>query len=135
MRVEHAGRVIADTIRALRVAETSSPPTFYLPRADVDTIVVVPGDARPTLCEWKGTARYWSLELGDRQVPNVAWSYPDPFEEFDALRDHLAFFAQRVDACFVGDAHVTPQPGGFYGGWITPELVGPFKGEPGSEGW
>ena len=88
-----------------------------------------------TSCEWKGEAHYWHLRFDDTFVENVAWSYPAPFPGYEGLRDHLAFFAGRVDACVVGDAPVVPQPGGFYGGWITSEIVGPFKGEPGSEGW
>jgi uncharacterized protein (DUF427 family) len=88
-----------------------------------------------TFCEWKGYAAYWTLRVGDRVSPEAAWSYPEPEPEFAAIRDHLAFHAGRVDACRVGDWDVVPQPGGYYGGWITPNLVGPFKGEPGTEDW
>jgi len=125
--------VIAETSRALRVLETASPPTFYLPTQDVasEWLEPAPGSSR---CEWKGEARYWNVVLPDERLPAVAWSYPDPFPEFESLREHVSFYPARV-ACFVGDARVTPQPGRFYGGWVTPELVGPFKGEPGSEGW
>ena len=90
---------------------------------------------RRTFCEWKGEARYWDARAGDRTVREVAWSYSRPEPGFEALRDHLAFYPGRVDACFVGEARVKPQAGDFYGGWITPGLLGPFKGEPGTEGW
>ncbi len=134
VQVEHAGLVVAASSRALRVCETSSPPSYYLPPEDVrlDLLAPVP---RRTFCEWKGLAQYWSLRVGDRAVEEAAWSYPEPDAPYAALRDHLAFHAGRVDRCCVGEDVVRPQPGGYYGGWITPELVGPFKGEPGSEAW
>ena len=134
IRVERGGVVLAETTAAYRVCETSSPPTFYLPPGDVRTDLLEPS-AHTTLCEWKGRARYWSVCTPDGVVENAAWSYPEPFPEYAALRDHLAFFPARMDACWVGDARVTSQPGGYYGGWVTPEIVGPFKGEPGTEGW
>ncbi len=120
--------IIADTRDALRVLETASPPTFYLPARDVrgDLLIRANGVSR---CEWKGEAQYWSL----RDEP-VAWSYPDPLPAFAALRDHFAFYPQRL-ACTVDAERVTPQPGGFYAGWITHEIVGPWKGERGTEGW
>lgn len=134
VRVEHAGRTLARSEAALRVCETAGPPAYYLPPGDVARDCLEPA-AQRSFCEWKGEAHYWHLRVGERFVANAAWSYPEPDPGYAALRDHLAFFAGRVDACFVGDARVLPQPGGFYGGWITPELVGPFKGERGSEGW
>ncbi len=134
LQVEFGGVVIAESRRGLRVLETSGPPVFYLPSADVRTELLEPS-VETALCEWKGTARYWTLRVADRVAENAAWSYPTPEPEFAAIRDHLAFFAGRVDACSVGDAPVVPQPGGYYGGWITPEITGPFKGEPGSERW
>ncbi|MCP4003357.1 MAG: DUF427 domain-containing protein [bacterium] len=133
VRVEHAGALLADTTRALRVCETSSPPTYYLPPADVDTGRLAPARGE-SLCEWKGVARFWQLREG-ASARELAWSYPEPFEEFERLRDFVGFFAGRVDACYVADQRVRPQPGDFYGGWITPDLVGPFKGHPGSESW
>jgi uncharacterized protein (DUF427 family) len=130
VRVVHGGRTIADTTRAVRVCETASPPTFYVPLADV-----APGEltkAEPTSwCEWKGAATYWSLP----DAPNAAWSYESPKPAFEILRDHVAFYASRVDECWVGDEQATPQPGRFYGGWVTSEIDGPFKGEPGTEHW
>ncbi len=134
IRVEHGGSVVAETGRALRVLETSSPPCFYLPPEDVRT-ELLEASPRTTFCEWKGLASYWTLCLGERRVVDAAWSYPDPEPAYAALRDHLAFFPARVDACWVGAERVTPQPGAYYGGWITSEIVGPFKGEPGTESW
>lgn len=134
VRVEFGGVVVAETRRALRVLETSSPPTFYLPSEDVRTEFLTP-EARETFCEWKGTAHYWTLRVGDRTAVSAAWSYPQPAPDFAELRDRLAFFAGRIDACSVDGELVEPQPGDFYGGWVTSEIVGPFKGEPGTERW
>jgi uncharacterized protein (DUF427 family) len=124
---------IARTQRAIRVLETAHPPSFYLPWQDVNRSLFreAPG---ASLCEWKGPARYWSLLDADRVLPAVAWSYPRPFAGAEELADCVAFYPSRLE-CRVGDMLVTAQPGGFYGGWITPDLVGPFKGEPGSSGW
>ncbi len=125
--------VVATTRRAIRVLETASPPTFYLPWSDV-----VPGlleaTAGTSWCEWKGEARYWTLVVAGRRLERVAWSYPAPQPGFAAIREHVAFYASRLD-CFVAGERVRPQPGAFYGGWITAEVVGPFKGEPGTAGW
>ncbi|MGH0028262.1 MAG: DUF427 domain-containing protein [Myxococcota bacterium] len=134
LRVELAGHVLADTREAVRVLETAGAPVFYLPPADVDTAKLEPAPGG-SLCEWKGRARYWSARVGDRFVREAAWSYPDPYPEYAVLKDRLAFYAGRVDACWVGDERATPQPGGFYGGWVTRDILGPIKGEPGSEGW
>ena len=123
---------IAQTSNAVRILETASPPTFYLPRADV-RVELIPADGT-SRCEWKGAAQYWNVALGGQVVERAAWSYPDPFEEFADLAGYVSFYPARF-ACTVGGAAVQPQPGRFYGGWVTPELVGPFKGEPGSEGW
>ncbi|MGZ8993109.1 MAG: DUF427 domain-containing protein [Burkholderiaceae bacterium] len=126
-------REIARTRRAVRVLETSHPPSFYLPWDDVarDFLQRAPGES---FCEWKGPAHYWTLIDGDRRLTRVAWSYPQPLSGAEALADCVAFYPAALD-CRVDGAIVRPQPGGFYGGWITPELTGPFKGEPGSEGW
>jgi uncharacterized protein (DUF427 family) len=124
---------VARTRRALRVLETSHPPGFYLPWNDVARHFLQPA-AGSSFCEWKGPARYWTLVDGDRRLPGVAWSYPHPMAGAEALANCVAFYPRELD-CRVDGALVQPQPGGFYGGWITPELVGPFKGEPGSEGW
>lgn len=131
--VRHEGVPIAQTSRAVRVLETASPPTFYLPPNDVDTHRLTPAHGS-SLCEWKGEARYWSIVADGTVVDAVAWSYPDPFPEFETLRGYLSFYPGRVE-CFVDGVRVAPQPGGFYGGWVTPDVVGPFKGEPGTGGW
>lgn len=138
LRVVFAGEVVAETAHGLRVLETAGPPTYYFPPGDVRTDLLVPGNMR-TICEWKGVARYWSLHVpgdeGEREARDAAWSYSDPKEGYEALAGYFAFFAGRVDRCTVGDERVVPQPGDFYGGWITRDVVGPFKGGPGTEGW
>ena len=133
--VEFGGLVIADTTRAIRMLETSHPPTYYLPPADITEGVLVPSQRRGSYCEWKGNSLYWHVVTAGKEATDCAWSYPDPFDEYAALQDHVAFYCAAMDRCLVGDAIATPQPGGFYGGWVTPDLVGPFKGDPGSEGW
>lgn len=130
VRVVHAGRVVAHTSRAIRVLETSQPPAFYLPPDDVDRTRLV-RSAGSSWCEWKGPATYWALD----GVDGVAWSYEAPTPGFEAIRGHVAFYAQHVDECWVGDERVLPNPGNFYGGWITSTVVGPFKGGPGTLGW
>lgn len=130
VRVVHGGRVVADTLAAVRVLETSQPPAFYLPPADID-MTRLRRTSSTTWCEWKGAATYWQLD----DVADVAWSYGRPTAGFEAIRDHLAFYAQRVDECWVDDELVLPNPGNFYGGWITSTVVGPFKGSPGTMGW
>ncbi len=134
VRVEFGGRTLADTTRALRVCETASPPTYYIPQADIEMGLLEPS-SRTSFCEWKGVASYWSVRGPDRKAADAAWSYPRPSPAFAPLRDAIAFYPRRMDACWVGEHRVEPQPGLFYGGWVTPGLVGPFKGSPGSEGW
>lgn len=134
IQVVFNGVLIADTRRAYRVLETSHPPVYYLPPDDVQR-PCLRRSARATVCEWKGRAGYCTLQVGERAVPNAAWFYPEPTPAFAALRDYLAFYPQPMDACFVDGERVVPQPGGFYGGWITSWIVGPFKGEPGTEFW
>jgi uncharacterized protein (DUF427 family) len=134
VRIELGGETIAETDAAWRVLETHHPPTWYLPPAAFRPGVLRPA-AGSSHCEWKGRARYWTLAAGGRVEERAGWSYPDPTPAFAALRDHVAVYAGRMDGCFVDDERVLPQPGGFYGGWITAGLVGPFKGEPGTWGW
>jgi uncharacterized protein (DUF427 family) len=124
---------VARTRRALRVLETSHPPSFYLPWDDVARHLLQDAQGG-SFCEWKGPAQYWSLVSGERRLPGVAWSYPQPLAGAEALAACVAFYPAALE-CSVDGAPVTPQPGGFYGGWITPELAGPFKGGPGSGGW
>ena len=114
--------------------ETSHPPTYYIPLADTRRGAVTPVDAG-SYCEWKGEAVYYDVQGGDRVARAAAWGYPAPHPGFAALKDCVAFYAGRVDACWVGDERVEPQPGGFYGGWVTSTVVGPFKGGPGTAGW
>lgn len=128
------GVVIADTRRARRVLETSHPPTYYIPAADVRMAYLTP-NAHVTVCEFKGRASYFDLALAERIIRNVAWRYPEPAPGYEALRDHVAFYPGRVDACLVDGELVEAQPGDFYGGWITKNIVGPFKGGPGTQGW
>ena len=134
VRVEVGGVVVADSRRALRVLETSSPPAFYIPREDVRIDLLSPSSTS-SVCEWKGRASYHDLRVGDRVIRNVAWSYEDPTPAFEPIRGHLAFYAGRVDSAWVDDERVVPQPGDYYGGWVTSRVVGPFKGDPGTFGW
>jgi len=134
LRVEHAGVSLADTTRGLRVLETASPPVYYLPRDDVRSELFVPSE-HVTFCEWKGLARHWSLRMPGRERADVAWSYPEPDREYELIRDAFAFYAGRVDACWVGEERVRPQAGSYYGGWITSKIRGPWKGSPGSAAW
>jgi uncharacterized protein (DUF427 family) len=134
LRVVFAGKTIADTGNGYRVLETSHPPVYYLPLADIDQSVLRSA-AGSSWCEFKGQAQYWSLEAEGRKSDRAAWSYAKPTAAFHSIRDHLAFYASRVDGCWVGNERVTSQPGDFYGGWITSRVVGPFKGGVGTQGW
>ena len=126
--------VIVDTRRAVRTLETSHPPSYYIPPEDVVEGVLVPA-AGSSFCEWKGGARYFDVIAGGERRDRAAWAYPDPTPGFAMLRDHVAFYATAMDACRVNGELVVPQPGGFYGGWITSAVAGPFKGIPGSRFW
>ena len=128
------GVVIADTRRAKRVLETSHPPVYYIPPEDILMEYLSAGTGR-SICEWKGEARYYTLEVNGKRAENVGWYYPNPTRGFLAIADHVAFYAAPMDACLVDGERARPQPGNFYGGWITHDVVGPFKGEPGSMGW
>lgn len=132
--VELGGEVIAATRQAWRVLETSHPPTYYFPRSAFRDGVLRPAPGS-SWCEWKGRARYFDLVTADRVARRAAWNYPDPTPGFEAISDALAVMAADVDRCTVNGETVVPQEGGFYGGWITSAVVGPFKGGPGSAGW
>jgi uncharacterized protein (DUF427 family) len=132
--VEFGGVVIADTRRAWRVLETSHPPNYYLPPDDVRTEHLIRARGS-SMCEWKGVAVYHSVVVVPRRAERAVWSYPDPDPAFSAIKGYLAFYPGAMDVCTVGGERVTPQPGVFYGGWITPDIVGPFKGGPASMGW
>ena len=131
-RVELAGVTVADSTSALRVLETSQAPGIYFPPEDVSQLEQI---GRRSLCEWKGRAVYFDVVVGARRAGAAAWAYPDPVEFYAALRDHVAFYPQAVDACWLGDERVAPNGGDFYGGWITSDVQGPFKGAPGTLGW
>jgi uncharacterized protein (DUF427 family) len=134
IRVVLGGVTVAETTRALRVLETSHPPVYYVPPDDVRTEFLRPS-RKHTFCEFKGQASYYDLEVGGRVVRDAAWYYPDPSRRYEQLRDHVAFYPGRVDACYVDDEQVQAQSGDFYGGWITGDITGPFKGGPGTTGW
>ncbi len=127
VRVELGGEVIAETDRAYRVLETSHPPTYYIPPEDVRTELLQESD-RTTYCEFKGRAEYFDVRVDGRVVQNAAWAYPDPTADFEPLADYLAFYPAKMDRCTVDGEEVSAQGGGFYGGWITSDVTGPFKG-------
>lgn len=140
LRIVHAGAVLAETSNAWRILETSHPPVYYIPQADIAMHLLVRSQRRSSFCEWKGFATYWNIDLRSvlprsAVVADAAWSYPDPTNTYEGLRDHLAFYASRVDECTVDGERVQAQPGDFYGGWITSHVRGPFKGAPGTMGW
>lgn len=132
--VEFAGVTIAHSTRAIRVLETSHPPGIYLPPDDV-RLELLKGERGSTFCEWKGQAVYYSIEAGRRRSPRAAWAYPHPAAGYESIAGYLSFYPGRVDRCLLGGEEVIAQPGGFYGGWITSRVTGPFKGGPGTAGW
>jgi uncharacterized protein (DUF427 family) len=133
VQVRWAGRRVAESRGCYRVLETASPPTVYIPPADVDGRLLAPAEGE-SWCEWKGAARYWSLRDGTVRVERCGWSYPAPTPRFGQLAGYLSFYPGLLE-CLIDGERVQPQPGGFYGGWITAELAGPFKGEPGTGHW
>jgi uncharacterized protein (DUF427 family) len=133
VQVRLNGRLIAETRSARRVLETASPPAFYLPPESVQ-FDCLQADADTSFCEWKGRASYFSVCEGNHCVKNAAWTYPESFAEFTAINNYLAFYPGRLE-CYVDGERVRAQAGGFYGGWITDEIVGPFKGEHGTSAW
>jgi len=134
LRIEFAGKVIAETQGGYRVLETSHPPVYYIPPEDIQREYLRPASGR-SFCEWKGTALYYAIEVPGKKIEQVAWYYPEPVPRFADLANYLAFYSSKVDACFVDEEQVQPQEGDFYGGWITSDIVGPFKGAPGTLGW
>ncbi|MEM9646519.1 MAG: DUF427 domain-containing protein [Planctomycetota bacterium] len=125
---------IVDTTSAVRVCETSHPPTYYMPPRDIDMARFLPAGGG-SFCEWKGGANYWDYQFQGQTLPQLAWSYDDPTDRFASITGHLAMYAAPLTKATVGGHPVTPQPGRFYGGWITPHLVGPFKGDPETLHW
>ncbi len=134
IRVILNGETIADSTRAMRVLETSHPPVYYIPPEDVHREYLV-SSSRRTFCEFKGSASYWTLRVNGRSVDNAAWSYQHPTPAYEVIKGYLAFYVSKMDACYVGEEQVRPQEGDFYGGWITSNIVGPFKGGPDTWGW
>ena len=134
IRVVFNGVQIADTRRAWRILETSHPPAYYIPEEDIlpGALRALPGT---TWCEWKGEARYFDVVVGEKTAGRAAWAYPEPTSGYGAIKECVAFYPQKMDACFVGDEQAQPQQGKLYGGWITSNLRGPFKGAPGTSGW
>ena len=134
IRVVLGGVTITDTVRAKRVLETSHPPVYYVPPEDIAIAHLTP-TGRSSFCEFKGAARYYTVAAGERTEQDSAWYYPNPSRDFASLKGYVAFYPGRMDACYVDDEQVQAQAGDFYGGWITREIVGPFKGGAGTIGW
>jgi len=132
--VVFGGHTIAVTLTPIRVLETSHPPAYYFPPGSVLEGALRPAEGS-TWCEFKGETRYFDVVRPDAEAPRAAWSYPHPLAGYEALAGYVAFYPRAMEACLVGGELVRPQPGGFYGGWVTSTVVGPFKGEPGTEGW
>ena len=135
IRIVHAGITLVNTNQAYRVLETSHPPVYYIPPSDIDMEQLVQQDGRQSFCEFKGRAQYWNIITPKHSSPMAAWSYPNPNKAFLPIAGYLAFYPSRVEACYVHDEMVQAQEGDFYGGWITSNIVGPFKGGPGTWGW
>lgn len=134
IKITHGGMIIADTRRAVRTLETSHPPSYYFPREDV-TMGLLTASQNKSFCEWKGNARYFDISVKGQLFRDVAWSYSRPTKSFGILANFIAFYSMPFDECVVDGEKVVPQSGGFYGGWITSKLAGPFKGIPGSQFW
>lgn len=134
IRIIFNGELMVDSQNAKRVLETSHPPVYYIPLEDIkaNTLQAISGRS---WCEWKGEARYYDVQVGDQKAPKAAWYYPNPVPEYAEIKDYVAFYANKMEACFVGQERVAAQAGSFYGGWITANIQGPFKGGPGTAGW
>ncbi len=133
-RIAHRGEILAETRNAIRTLETSHPPTYYFPPKDVN-FSLLRINSRRSLCEWKGQAHYFDALFDNQSFGDVAWGYAVPTPAFAAIKNYIAFYASAFDQCTVEGEPVTPQPGGFYGGWISSHVAGPFKGVPGSRFW
>lgn len=134
IKVVFNDETIALTTNAFRVLETSHPPVYYIPPGDIKMEFLISGIGH-SFCEWKGNANYYDLKVKDKQANKAAWYYSAPTDEFLEIKNFVAFYAGKMESCYVEGEKVIPQPGGFYGGWITKDIVGPFKGEQGSFGW
>ena len=135
VRVEFNGVTLVDSQNTKRVLETSHPPTYYVPPDDIRMEYLRPSNERSSFCEWKGKALYHHILVADAHAAHAGWSYPNPTPPFADIKDHVAFYPSKMSACFVGDERVLPQDGDFYGGWVTSNLSGPFKGAPGTMHW
>ena len=135
LRVVLDGVEIANSKQGFRVLETSHPPTYYIPKRDIRMEYLVECSGKSTYCEFKGSATYYSVQVGKKQAVNCAWSYANPTSRFESIKDYVSFYANKMDECYVADEKVKPQEGDFYGGWITSKIVGPFKGGAGTWGW
>lgn len=134
IQVIHKGVMLADSTNAWRTLETSHPPTYYIPPGDV-AIEHLERNERRSICEWKGQASYWDVVIGGERIEAAVWAYPKPTPSFAPIKDFFAFYPDPFDQCLVDGELITPQPGGFYGGWISQYEAGPFKGVPGSRFW
>jgi uncharacterized protein (DUF427 family) len=135
IKVIFHGVTIADSCHTYRVLETSHPPVYYIPPQDIQMQYLQPVASNRSFCEWKGLAGYYNVIVSDRQIINAAWYYPQPTQDFAPIESYIAFYPSKMDACYVDGEMVKAQAGDFYGGWITSNIVGPFKGEAGSWGW
>lgn len=134
VKVIARGITMAESSGSYRVLETSHPPVYYIPVEDIASEYLKKTD-KTTVCEFKGKATYWHLKIGEEMIENAAWSYENPVPAYGAIAGYLAFYAEKMDACYVNGEQVKPQEGNFYGGWITSNIRGPFKGAKGTEGW
>ncbi|HVT58374.1 MAG TPA: DUF427 domain-containing protein [Thermoanaerobaculia bacterium] len=134
VQIHFGGVLLAESRSCWRVLETSHPPVYYLPPSDIRMEHLLPSERR-SFCEWKGLASYYDVAAGGRRAPDAAWSYPEPTLSYKEIRDHVAFYPQAMERCLVDGEPARAQPGDFYGGWITAEIVGPFKGGAGTAGW
>ena len=134
IQVVFNGIIIADTKESSRVLETSHPPVYYIPQKDI-RMESLAEEPTTSFCEWKGRAKYYTVIVGNKSAQRAAWCYPDPMPTYEVIRNHVAFYAGAMDGCYLDGERVTPQPGGFYGGWVTRDIVGAFKGEPGTADW
>jgi len=134
LKIVFNGETIAQTNRAFRVLETSHPPVYYFPPEDVQ-VEFMTETTNSSFCEWKGRAGYYAVEVGGKRIESAAWFYAIPTESFAEIKNYIAFYPSKMDACYVNNELVQVQEGDFYGGWITSEIVGPFKGGAGTWGW
>ncbi|MDZ7716185.1 MAG: DUF427 domain-containing protein [Balneolaceae bacterium] len=134
VRVIFGGKIIADSRSSKRVLETSHPPVYYIPPGDVN-MKYLEKESGSSYCEWKGQAHYYSISVGDHMSEKAAWCYASPNQRFEGIKDHIAFYPHKMDACYVDEEEVQAQEGSFYGGWITDDIAGPFKGGQGTIGW